>query len=79
MNSLIFKFENDMDAFNSTAKEIGTRAMHGHVSHIRYSKADFFCEGQEKGSEHKEPAGDRKKGTKSKRHERFSGHFNVFL
>ncbi|MDR2763436.1 MAG: hypothetical protein LBB90_00215 [Tannerella sp.] len=68
-----------MKSCNSTAKEIGVQAKHGHVLHIPYSKDDFFCEGQEKRSEHTEKADKRKIETKSKIHERFSGHFNIFL
>jgi hypothetical protein len=45
---------------------------------IRYSKTDFFYEGQElRSNEAKEHNG--KTGTKSKAHDRFFGHFNTFF
>ncbi|MDR1455106.1 MAG: hypothetical protein LBJ01_05590 [Tannerella sp.] len=69
-----------MKAFNSTERETGVRARHDLVLHSHYSKADFFCEGQEKCVENTERAGIMKTKTKTaKQEERFSGHFNMFL
>jgi hypothetical protein len=68
-----------MKTFNSTAREIGARPKHGHTLYIRYSKTDFFCEGQEKRSESTEKVSSKKTVPKSKIHERFFGHFNMFL
>jgi hypothetical protein len=68
-----------MKPLHSTAREIGRLAEHRYTLRIRYSKADFFCEGQEKRSENAEKAGSMKTVTKNKIQERFSGQFNMFL
>jgi hypothetical protein len=68
-----------MKSLNSKVKEIGTQAEHRHRLRIRYSKADFFCEGQEKRPENTGKASRMKTVTKNKKQERFSGHFNMFL
>ncbi|MDR2138678.1 MAG: hypothetical protein LBP50_03915 [Tannerella sp.] len=68
-----------MKSFNSTAREIGTRARHRRVPHIRYSGADFFSEGQEQRSEQNEKADGRMTETNGRAHECFMGHFNMFL
>ncbi|MDR2042593.1 MAG: hypothetical protein LBP98_09820 [Tannerella sp.] len=68
-----------MKPLDTTASEIGKRSKHKHTLFIRYSKAEFFCEGQEKRLEHTGKANSLETVAKGKRQDRFSGHFNMFL
>ncbi|MDR1103421.1 MAG: hypothetical protein LBL42_06645 [Tannerella sp.] len=61
-----------------TAREIRVQKQ-GQALRIRYSKTDFFSEGQEKQSEDTEKAGSMDTETKSEINGRFSGQFNIFL
>jgi hypothetical protein len=69
--------ETPLSKANAFAKQITDKV---HIPHIRYSKPDYFCEGQQSHST-KEDDNERENKTAFNNNEqdRFFGHYNMFF